>query len=363
MMSTKGAHSATVMSSRPSPRRAGVPPNARESRLLISSSSRNGFHSDSSFIGFHRVNALIKLFLSILRRKFTCPRPRWPPSFTSGGPASNSSRTAFRFSQNPCQGQQGDASSSHLRICLKTGFVCFNNISGKSDTSLCQSDKMPHCQRRLVIEGYADPREPLRDESSFGEHIGYHNVAPAVSGVSGHGHHASQGRRLSCHHRRLSMDRGALNHLPHPALECLNVTLDFARLQSFYHCHFVNVEAIEEMERENIAFDLGPRSGSVLQIVNEVAAGDFFVGRQSARIREQVFGFHHGWFEVFLERAATPARNLRRARPHGAARAVRRAAQLTWLARAPLPARCARPFGPASRTRTDNSCRLVCAPP
>ena len=126
MMSTKGAHSATVMSSRPSPRRAGVPPNARESRLLISSSSRNGFHSDSSFIGFHRVNALIKLFLSILRRKFTCPRPRWPPSFTSGGPASNSSRTAFRFSQNPCQGQQGDASSSHLHICLKTGFVCFN---------------------------------------------------------------------------------------------------------------------------------------------------------------------------------------------------------------------------------------------
>jgi|SRR5947207_2554374 len=44
---------------------------------------------------------------------------------------------------------------------------------------------MPHCQRRVVIEGYADPREALRDESSFGEHIGY-NVAQAVSGVSGH---------------------------------------------------------------------------------------------------------------------------------------------------------------------------------
>jgi len=29
---------------------------------------------------------------------------------------------------------------------------------------------------RLVIEGYVDPREPLRDEGPFGDHTGYYTL-------------------------------------------------------------------------------------------------------------------------------------------------------------------------------------------
>jgi UbiD family decarboxylase len=40
---------------------------------------------------------------------------------------------------------------------------------------------LPHAD--FVIEGYVDPREPLRDEGPFGDHTGYYTLPEPDRGI------------------------------------------------------------------------------------------------------------------------------------------------------------------------------------
>ena len=42
----------------------------------------------------------------------------------------------------------------------------------------------------FVIEGYVDPREPLRDEGPFGDHTGYYTLPEEYPSLPRHRHHA-----------------------------------------------------------------------------------------------------------------------------------------------------------------------------